>query len=190
MGKSGLRHFHIKYIPHFSEQGQVLGVLVMALDITERKRTERALRENEENTAAYSLGEVAANETEPESGLYDEDPEGEKEMDLEATDMSVDVESGEFNVSAPIVTGGDSDASQLVQELATRIANLETRLDEASDARERLERQVAAQSEELRVQRAAIARTQRALRSLSRSEAEQATEPALRDPAKQADSPT
>ena len=49
-------------------------------------------------------------------------------------------------------------------------------------ARERLERQVAAQSEELRVQRAAIARTQRALRSLSRSEEEQATEPALREP--------
>ena len=40
----------------------------------------------------------------------------------------------------------------------------------------------AAQSEELRVQRAAIARTQRALRSLSRSEEEQATEPALREP--------
>jgi hypothetical protein len=155
----------------------------------ESRAIEPSLRESEENTAAYSLGEVAANETEPESGLYDEDPEGEKEMDLEATDMSVDVESGEFNVSPPMVTGGDSDASQLVQELATRLATLETRLDEASEARERLERQVAAQSEELRVQRAAIARTQRALRSLSRSEAEQATEPALRDPAKQADSP-
>jgi hypothetical protein len=45
---------------------------------------------------------------------------------------------------------------------------------------------VAAQSEELRVQRAAIARTQRALRSLNRSEEEQATEPALRDPEKPA----
>jgi septal ring factor EnvC (AmiA/AmiB activator) len=65
-----------------------------------------------------------------------------------------------------------------------RIAHLETRLDESIDARERLERQVAAQTEELRVQRAAIARTQRALRGLSRSEEEQATEPALRDPAK------
>jgi len=76
-----------------------------------------------------------------------------------------------------------------VKELAARLATLENRLDEASEARERLERQVAAQSEELRVQRAAIARTQRALCSLSRSESDQATEPALRDPAKRADSP-
>ena len=36
-------------------------------------------------------------------------------------------------------------------------------------------------AEELRVQRAAIARTQRALRSMSRSEDDQATEPALRE---------
>ena len=108
-------------------------------------------------------------------------------MDLEATDMPV--ESGEFNASPSIMTGGDAGASQLVQDLAARIENLEARLDEGNEARERLERQVAAQSEELRVQRAAIARTQRALRSLGRSEAEQATEPALRDPAKPADSP-
>ncbi len=147
---------------------------------------EPSLRENEENAAAYSMSEVAANET--ESGLYNEDTEGEKKMDLDASEMSVDVESAEFNTSPPIVTGGGSDSSQLVQDLASRLATLETRLDEVSEARERLERQVAAQSEELRVQRAAIARTQRALRSLSRSEAEQATEPALRDPAKQADS--
>ena len=40
---------------------------------------------------------------------------------------------------------------------------------------------VAAQSEELRVQRAAIARTQRALRTMSRGDEEKATEPALRD---------
>jgi hypothetical protein len=148
---------------------------------------EPSLRGTEQNTAAYSLSEVAANETEPESGLHSEDPEGEKKMDLEATDMPV--ESGEFNASPSIMTGGDAGASQLVQDLAARIENLEARLDEGNEARERLERQVAAQSEELRVQRAAIARTQRALRSLGRSEAEQATEPALRDPAKQADSP-
>ena len=40
---------------------------------------------------------------------------------------------------------------------------------------------MAAQSEELRVQRAAIARTQRALRTMSRGDEEKATEPALRD---------
>ena len=54
---------------------------------------------------------------------------------------------------------------------------------EAVDARERLERQVAAQTEELRVQRAAIARTQRAVRNMARPEEDTAaTEPALRDP--------
>ena len=63
-----------------------------------------------------------------------------------------------------------------------RIAELESRLEEARDARERLERQVAAQTEELRVQRAAIARTQRAVRNLNRNGEEAPTEPALRDP--------
>jgi hypothetical protein len=62
------------------------------------------------------------------------------------------------------------------------MAQMETRLDETTEARERLERQVAAQAEELRVQRAAIARTQRALRSLNRPAEEQATEPAIREP--------
>ncbi len=79
-------------------------------------------------------------------------------------------------------TGAGGDITQLVRELERRVAQIETRLDESVDARERLERQVAAQSEELRVQRAAIARTQRALRSLNRSDEEQATEPALRGP--------
>jgi len=139
----------------------------------------------EQNTAAYSLSEVAADATEPETGLYNEDSEGEKPMDMDTTNLPT--ERDEFSVPpASVMSGGDNDMSQLVQELASRIANLETRLDEANDSRERLERQVAAQSEELRVQRAAIARTQRALRSLSRSEEDQATEPALREPSQPA----
>jgi len=138
----------------------------------------------EQNTAAYSLSEVAANVTEPETGLYDEDSEGEKPMDMETTDLPTDRDK--FSVPPAAMMGGDSDLSQLVHELASRIANLEARLDEANDSRERLERQVAAQSEELRVQRAAIARTQRAIRSLSRSEEDQATEPALREPSQPA----
>jgi hypothetical protein len=86
---------------------------------------------------------------------------------------------------APPKFGGDeeSDLMQIVHEMQKRMSHLESRLDESNAARERLERQVAAQSEELRVQRAAIARTQRALRGLARSE-DEATEPALRDPAK------
>ncbi len=86
---------------------------------------------------------------------------------------SVDVASG---------LGGSEEVSRMVQEFERRIASLETRLDEVVDARERLERQVSAQTEELRVQRAAIARTQRAVRNLSRPDEDGPTEPALRDP--------
>jgi len=63
-------------------------------------------------------------------------------------------------------------------ELERRLAHLETRLEEMVDAKERLERQVAAQTEELRVQRAAIARTQRVVRSISANPEDEATEPA------------
>lgn len=59
-----------------------------------------------------------------------------------------------------------------------RIAHLERRIEELVDARERLERQVAAQTEELRVQRAAIARTQRVLRTVApRGEDEPSSDP-------------
>ena len=113
-------------------------------------------------------------------GLFDEDePEKESDkMDLEGQDLPQDSESPtQIGVGA----AGGGDLATLVRDLERRMAQLETRLDESTEARERLERQVAAQAEELRVQRAAIARTQRALRSLNRPAEEQATEPALRD---------
>jgi hypothetical protein len=66
---------------------------------------------------------------------------------------------------------GDAEA-RVIQDLEQRIARLEARLEEVADGKNRLERQVVAQTEELRVQRAAIARTQRVLRSLSRPEDE------------------
>jgi len=106
-------------------------------------------------------------------GLFDDD-EPEKESEMQ---MGAQVSSGLGTARA----GADSDVSRLVRELEKRMGQLESRLDEANAARERLERQVTAQSEELRVQRAAIARTQRALRGMSRG-GEEATEPALRDP--------
>jgi hypothetical protein len=62
------------------------------------------------------------------------------------------------------------------QDLERRLAKLEERLEEVGDEKDRLGRQVAAQTEELRVQRAAIARTQRVLRDLTRP-ADEATEP-------------
>ena len=103
-------------------------------------------------------------------------------MDMESNDLPA--ARGEFTApqgDAP-TSAANSELSSMVQELMTRLGTLETRLEESNEARERLETQVAAQSEELRVQRAAIARTQRALRSLSRTDEDQATEPALRNP--------
>jgi hypothetical protein len=76
----------------------------------------------------------------------------------------------------PHEAAAEGDAERRLHELERRIGHLETRLEEFVEAKERLERQVAAQTEELRVQRAAIARTQRVLRSLARPE-DEATEP-------------
>jgi hypothetical protein len=74
-----------------------------------------------------------------------------------------------------------SDASHAAGELESRMKDLERRIEQLAEARERLERQVAAQTEELRVQRAAIARTQRVVRSMTKGE-ELATEPVPRAP--------
>ena len=71
--------------------------------------------------------------------------------------------------------------THLAAELGDRVQELERRLEQLTEARERLERQVAAQTEELRVQRAAIARTQRVVRSMTKGE-DLATEPVPRAP--------
>jgi len=110
----------------------------------------------------------------------------------EGPDMSVDG-TMDFSAAPDVAAAGiagagaaagfDADAvMQLVNDLQARVEGLETRLEEAVDARERLERQVAAQTEELRVQRAAIARTQRAVRNMSAPVEDTPTEPALREP--------
>lgn len=78
--------------------------------------------------------------------------------------------------------GDSSEMMRMLREFEQRMASLESRLDEVTESKERLERQVTAQTEELRVQRAAIARTQRALRNLTRPDDDGATEPAVRDP--------
>jgi hypothetical protein len=75
--------------------------------------------------------------------------------------------------------GEPAAAPGLSSEFERRLARLDERVEELGEVKERLERQVAAQTEELRVQRAAIARTQRILRDLTRPE-EEATEPALK----------
>jgi len=117
------------------------------------------------------------------SSIFDDDDpmkvatskQGDAQMKQDLSDMPTSA------TAARSSSTGSGDMGRIVRELQSRMAALETKLEEANEARERLERQVAAQSEELRVQRAAIARTQRALRSMSRSDDDKASEPALRD---------
>jgi hypothetical protein len=82
---------------------------------------------------------------------------------------------------APSFEPGPGDVTRLAAELGDRVQELERRLEQLTEARERLERQVTAQTEELRVQRAAIARTQRVVRSITKGE-DLATEPVPRTP--------
>jgi len=78
----------------------------------------------------------------------------------------------------PIVAATGLDAED---EAERRIAHVEKRIEELAEARDRLERQIAAQTEELRVQRAAIARTQRVLRSIApKNDDEPSSEPLVR----------
>jgi hypothetical protein len=72
-----------------------------------------------------------------------------------------------------------SQVAQISADVERRVSELERRLEQLTEARERLERQVAAQTEELRVQRAAIARTQRVVRTIAKTE-DMATEPVPR----------
>lgn len=46
--KGGRRWVNVSYIPHCDEQNEVLGVIVLATDITERKKSEERLRKSEE----------------------------------------------------------------------------------------------------------------------------------------------
>jgi hypothetical protein len=96
----------------------------------------------------------------------------------------VSEQGGRSNGAAtPVIVGGDDSANR-VAEFERCMAAMTVRVDDLVDAKQRLERQVAAQTEELRVQRAAIARTQRAVRNLSRPGEDAPTEPALRDPSR------
>ena len=113
----------------------------------------------------------------PGGSLFGDDEKEESNVDQMSTPMS-----GMDASAAPGAVPPVGDVVRIVADLERRLNQVETRLNESVEACERLERQMAAQSEELRVQRAAIARTQRALRSLSRSDEEQATEPAIREP--------
>lgn len=123
-------------------------------------------------------GPVAIDVPEPTNETKDRGMSMDGTMDFGADPEAATTLSGAPGAGATDLEG----VMRMVRELATRVGDLETRLEDAVDAKERLERQVAAQTEELRVQRAAIARTQRAVRNMSQSGDDAATEPAPRGP--------
>lgn len=122
-------------------------------------------------------------EQKPADSMIFDDAE---ETTMEGMEVISRSQVNELGGAMPMMGGAASDElTQMFREMQRRVAALEGRIDELVDARDRLERQVAAQTEELRVQRAAIARTQRAVRNLARPEEggdDEPTEPALRDP--------
>jgi hypothetical protein len=122
-------------------------------------------------------------EKESESVVFGESEENSME-DMEVISREQVNES--LGGMPPVGGGIPEEFQQMMREMNRRVESLEGRIDELVDARDRLERQVAAQTEELRVQRAAIARTQRAVRNLARPEDgegdQEPTEPAFRDP--------
>jgi hypothetical protein len=139
----------------------------------------------DDSTAESAPAEVAQPTPQaPPSGdsiFDDEESMGATPKTQGDTAMGQDLTGMQAGSGPSPAAGGD--IARIVQQLQARIESLERNVEEANEARVRLERQVAAQSEELRVQRAAIARTQRALRSMSRSDDDKATEPALKDDA-------
>lgn len=128
---------------------------------------------------------VSDEEKESESVVFDDSEEHVMDnMEVISRDQ-VNESLGSPAMPQAMGAGVPEGIAQMFAEMTRRMEGLESRCDELVDARDRLERQVAAQTEELRVQRAAIARTQRAVRNLGRgdeSEEQEATEPALRDP--------
>jgi hypothetical protein len=145
--------------------------------------------------AAGSFAPGAGDEPSAEEAVAepDTDVEGASSFDFEAPDVEPEkpdigrargatlstigavTSTAAYETNAPTATGGLS-----LAELERRMSLLEQRLEEVIDAKDRLERQVSAQTEELRVQRAAIARTQRVLRTVVRPEDDQPSEPALK----------
>ena len=123
-------------------------------------------------------------EEEPEAAL-EPTPEPEPFAPVEEAADSIfasDLKPLSASVVEPVVAPAlSASAAPAVVEMERRIDELERRLEQLTEARERLERQVAAQTEELRVQRAAIARTQRVVRSIAKTE-DMATEPVPRAP--------
>jgi hypothetical protein len=173
----------------FEEAGDPLGDATSSdtnpfMDVDSEETTAMPIATNGEDVTLTSsvFGQQADEEKESESVFGDSEETVMDDMEV----ISRDQVNESLGGSMPSAIGGavPEEFQQMMMEMSRRIEGLETRCDELVDARDRLERQVAAQTEELRVQRAAIARTQRAVRNLGRPEDgdQEATEPTLRDP--------
>jgi hypothetical protein len=143
--------------------------------IAKRRTRERALAETEEAIEVFGDAVLAGSEEEEEDAAPAEAPElpGEAPEDRPLqTWQPVAIPLAEPAIAAAPFEGQpeapfeplDAEAGPLEE----RLARLEERIEELLEARARLERFAAAQNEELRVQRAAIARTQRMLREIAR----------------------
>lgn len=171
----------------------VFGAGVSAQDATTDDGAEALLQaealDDVDDDAPAPMGEVveeadATTEGAQEVGLFDSPETGvTPATETDAVDEGFDYPAisppGGSESAVPISSALSSpsdmatgEVGKMVEEFDRRIAHLENRLEEVVDAKERLERQVAAQTEELRVQRAAIARTQRVLRTIARPEDE------------------
>ncbi len=163
----------------FSNDGDAEPLYGAPDDVT----VEPMVNEGDATIVSSSQGLGADEEKESESVVFDDTEETVMD-DMEVISREQVNESLGGEMPSAMGAAVPDEFQQMMAEMSRRMEALESRCDELVDARDRLERQVAAQTEELRVQRAAIARTQRAVRNLGRPEDEEqeATEPALRDP--------
>jgi hypothetical protein len=158
-----------------SEQAQA-PALSDATEVFERGDASPEAAEGEERPAAREGVEESGSPFEFEApDAEPEKPDVAPPRGPAFSTISAVTSTAAYETHAPAATGGLTMA-----ELERRLALLEQRLEEVIDAKDRLERQVSAQTEELRVQRAAIARTQRVLRTVVRPEEDQASEPVLK----------
>jgi hypothetical protein len=136
--------------------------------------SEPAIRENSSGSRQLALGS-APEPSEPVSRVL----LGDDSDSLFAAEPEVVASAAPAIVQAYAPSPVVSQVAQISADVERRVSELERRLEQLTEARERLERQVAAQTEELRVQRAAIARTQRVVRTIAKTE-DMATEPVPR----------
>ena len=145
------------------DMGEVMGDAIGADGSPEEADSEQALFDQ------LPLDGSLAEESAPGPEIVEPAPLGLSPLDEPVIELNEPVSS-----PPPAESGVEAaaEAISLVRGLEERVASLQGRLEDAVESRERIERQMAAQNEELRVQRAAIARTQRAVRNIARSDEE------------------